>query len=88
MGPGYSGQCDDINIYARVDRLPLFCYGRDGHQNLIVGVYVRIIRFPHERWDEFIPNKRSLDPGTYVDVHVAVYGNGMNVVMVVYLFRC
>ena len=35
-----------------------------------------------------IPNKRSLDPGTYVDVHVTVYGNVMNVVIVVYLFRC
>ena len=45
-------------------KLPLFSYGRDGHQpESTVGVYISIIRILYQRWDEFIPNTRSLDPG-------------------------
>ena len=46
-------------------KLPFFSYFRDGKLNLIVGVYIPVIRIPVIKGGMTIPNIiRRLDPGT------------------------
>ena len=59
-----------IRACDRADQLPLFPYNRGmGNSTQMIGVYIPIIRFSYERWDEFIPKIGSWERpvGTHVE---------------------
>ena len=68
-----AGKDKRIYMCDRVDQLPLFSYGRDGHQPYSRVLYTNYKGFPIEG-GMTIPNARSLDPGTYKNIIYTRFG--------------